>query len=736
MSFRQPTSGMWIPGVKKAQMSDRGEEQLPPVVSVTSLPIESRAKEILYAVETSSVVILAGETGSGKTTQTPQYLYRAKFGKIAVTQPRRIAAITVAERVAAEMGVRLGGEVGYAVRFEEKWDAERTGIKFLTDGMLVRETMLDPLLTHYNVIMLDEAHERNLETDILLGLIKKILKQRPDLRIVLASATLHIESFVKFFSSVSHEKSDVKQPVVAISVQGRQFPVDIMYLKEPAANFEQKAIDTVIEIHEREKPGDILVFMPGQDEIEYVVQRLVNMGSPTLLPLAFYGSLPANIQQAVFEPTPPHIRKVIVATTIAETSVTIPGVVYVVDTCLVKLPFFNPLTGIEALITTTESKAAAKQRAGRAGRMRPGKCFRLVTEETYRTKFHKHTIPSIQRTNLAPIVLHLLSMGIQDIVHFDFLSPPTPEALIRALEVLYSLGAISQECRLIEPLGAHMAEFPVDPFLSKMLLSSFDFGCTEEALTIASMVSVDDIFTNPRASKERQAKLKECVAEFAHQQGDHITYLHIYNEFIENDASRSWCDEHCLNHRILLRATEIRKQLHRYVKRFASATDKTIQSCGDNVKPVLQCLVAGFFANAAKLHGSSTYRTIKDGRIVHVHPTSVLNTFIRSPEWILYHQSVLTDKEYIREISSIDPRWLVEAAPEYYLCKEVSSVVSGSSGDIGLPKAAPAKPTQQQAATDANGRILFRRPTSQPPSKKPKLPVHIGKSKGGLRSQF
>ncbi|RHY54845.1 hypothetical protein DYB34_001179 [Aphanomyces astaci] len=344
MAYRSSTSGMWVPGVKKAQMSDRGEEQLPPVVSVSSLPIEVREKEILYAVETSSVVILAGETGSGKTTQTPQYLYRAKFGKIAVTQPRRIAAITVAERVASEMGVRLGGEVGYAVRFEEKWDPERTGIKFLTDGMLVRETMLDPLLSHYNVIMLDEAHERNLETDILLGLIKKILKRRPDLRV------------------------------------GRQFPVDVLYLQEPAANFEQKAIDTVLAIHEREAP-------------------------------------------------------VIVATTIAETSVTIPGVVYVVDSCFVKLPFYNPLTGIEALVTTVESKAAAKQRAGRAGRMR--KCFRLVTEATYRKSFQKHTIPQIQRTNLAPIVLHLLSMGIQDIVHFDFLSPPTPEALIRALEVLY-----------------------------------------------------------------------------------------------------------------------------------------------------------------------------------------------------------------------------------------------------------------------------------------------------------
>ncbi|KDO23857.1 hypothetical protein SPRG_11288 [Saprolegnia parasitica CBS 223.65] len=723
---------MMVPGRNYAQLSDRGEDLPIPVLAppTTALPIAARKREILYAVETSSVVILAGETGSGKTTQTPQYLHRARFGRIVVTQPRRIAAITIAERVAQEMGVRLGGEVGYAVRFEEKWDEDRTMIKFCTDGMLVRETMSDPLLSRYDVIMLDEAHERNLETDILLGLIKKVLRKRPELRVIVASATLNIDAFVRYFTCKKREAETKLRSAVAISVEGRQYPVDVHYLDKPTGNYLQKAIDTILEIHSTEPPGDILVFLPGQEEIEYVVERLSQSTPPTLLPMAFYGSLPVHVQQAVFEPTRPHERKAIIATTIAETSVTIPGVVYVIDSCFVKLPFFNPLTGVEALVTTVESKAAAKQRMGRAGRVRPGKCYRLVTQDHYKTAFPKYTIPQIQRVNLAPIVLHLLSMGIHDIVHFDFISPPSAEALVRALEVLYSLGAIGNDCRLIEPLGSHMAEFPVDPFLSRMLLASFDFKCTEEALSVASMLSVEDVFLNPRGSKERKAKVAECIAEFAHAQGDHWTYLKIYTEFIENDMTRQWCDEHCLNYRILVRAMEIRKQLLRYVKRFGS-DEKRILSCGANPEPLLQCVVAGYFANAAKLHGSATYRTIKDGRIVHVHPTSVHNSFLKSPEWIIYHQSVLTTQEYIREISAINPRWLLAAAPDFYHCRDVSAVVSGSSGDVGLPKAKP--PAPAPPATDANGRILFRRPTE---TTKKKLPVHIGKSKGGLRSQF
>ncbi|TMW58519.1 hypothetical protein Poli38472_010078 [Pythium oligandrum] len=736
------------------------------------LPVFAHRREILYAVESYATTILVGATGSGKTTQVPQYLMEAGWAQkrrngdgtprmIACTQPRRIAAITIAERVAKEVGTPLGKEVGYAVRFDEKWDPETTQLKFCTDGMLLRETMLDPLLSRYSVIMLDEAHERNLETDLLLGLIKKIQRKRPELRVIIASATLQVDTFTRFFRSKKRKLPEEKTEkaasigdVIAVSVEGRQYPVDIEYLREPCGDYLEKTIETVLAIDKHEGNGDILVFLPGQDEIEYVVRTLHDRAASHLIALPLYATLPAQMQQNVFLPAPRNIsRKVIVATTIAETSVTIEGVVFVVDSCFVKLAFFNPFTGVESLLTTQVSKASAKQRAGRAGRVRPGKCFRLCTQEHFETQLSKETIPQMQRTNLASVALHLLSMGIQDIAHFEFVSPPSPEALIRALEVLYSLGAVDEQCRLIEPLGTQMAEFPVAPMLAKVLLSSFQFGCTDEVLTIASMLSVGDVFMNPRGSKDRRAKISEAMSEFAEAEGDHLMYLKIYDEFIDNGRRRDWCDEHMLQFQALTRATEIRKHLKRYVKRFqvvsgAGNTEQTGLDDNDDVKTsILKCFVSGFFSNAAKLRADGVFRTIRDNRVVQIHPTSVFYHMGRVPDWIIFHQSVLTTDEYIRDISKIDPRWLVSLAPDFYRTRDVSTAISGSSGDVGLPKATPVVPKKAAKtgsngdatpATSADGRILFRKPTSRSKDggSKPKLPVHIGKSKGGLRSQF
>ncbi|EEY60588.1 pre-mRNA-splicing factor ATP-dependent RNA helicase, putative [Phytophthora infestans T30-4] len=510
---------------------------------------------------------------------------------IVCTQPRRVAAVTIAQRVAQEMGCQVGEEVGYAVRFEEKWNPDRTKIKFVTDGLLLRETMRDPLLSRYSVVMLDEAHERNLETDLLLGLIKKIQRKRPDLRVIIASATLQVDTFVKFFrrkekdpeqvSKSSGRPSQMQNDVVAVSVEGRQFPVDVEYLQEPCGDYLQKAIDTVLAIDEHEGEGDVLVFLPGQEEIDFVVRTLNDRAPTHILSVPLYGTLPLHMQQNAFLPPPRGVRrKVIVATTIAETSVTIEGVVFVVDGCFTKLAFFNPLTGVEALITAPVSKASAKQRAGRAGRSRPGKCFRLCTQEHFRKALAKETIPQMQRTNLATVALYLLSMGIQDLAHFDFVSPPSPEALIRALELLFSLGAIDADCHLIDPLGTQMAEFPVAPALAKVLLASFRFDCTNEMLSIASVLSVGDVFLGSRGSRERQEKIAQAMEQFAHPDGDHMTYLSIYDEFVENNKSRSWCDEYLLSHRALLRATEIRRHLKRYVTRFKSL-EKSSGSAGD-----------------------------------------------------------------------------------------------------------------------------------------------------------
>ncbi|KAG7381782.1 ATPdependent RNA helicase [Phytophthora pseudosyringae] len=756
------------------------------------LPVSKHREELLYAVETHATTILVGATGSGKTTQVPQYLMeagwatsrprRAQAGSetprnrvIVCTQPRRVAAVTIAERVAQEMGCQVGEEVGYAVRFEEKWDPERTKIKFVTDGLLLRETMRDPLLSRYSVVMLDEAHERNLETDLLLGLIKKIQRKRPDLRVIIASATLQVDTFEKFFrrrkekvpekgSTSSGRSPPTLKDVVAVSVEGRQFPVDNEYLQEPCGDYLQKAIDTVLAIDEHEGEGDVLVFLPGQEEIDFVVRALNDRAPTHILPVPLYGTLPLHMQQNAFLPAPRGVRrKVIVATTIAETSVTIEGVVFVVDGCFTKLAFFNPLTGVEALLTAPVSKASAKQRAGRAGRSRPGKCFRLCTHEHFRTKLAKETIPQMQRTNLATVALYLLSMGIQDLAHFDFVSPPSPEALIRALELLFSLGAIDTDCRLIDPLGSQMAEFPVAPALAKVLLSSFRFDCTREMLSIASVLSVGDVFLGSRGSRERQEKIAEAMEHFAHPDGDHLMYLAIYDEFVDNNKSRSWCDEYLLSHRALLRATEIRRHLKQYVTRFKTLGGSSgeedyvrLGSSGDDTEDtarsaaIRKCLVSGYFANAAKLHADGVYRTLRDQRRVQLHPTCVYYHMGTLPDWIMFHQSVLTTEEFVRDVSRIDPRWLVDLAPDFYRAKEVSGAISGSSGALGLPSASSSMPQSKKqktkpseantpprrAATGVDGRILFRKPKRPGQDSTSKLPVHIGKSKGGLRSQF
>ncbi|CAH0481977.1 unnamed protein product [Peronospora belbahrii] len=760
------------------------------------LPVSRHRKELLYAVETHATTILVGATGSGKTTQVPQYLLEAGWVKswprrastggntppnriIVCTQPRRVAVITIAERVAQEMGCQLGKEVGYAVRFEDKWDPELTKIKFMTDGLLLREAMRDPLLSRYSVVMLDEAHERNLETDLLLGVMKKIQRKRQDLRIVIASATLQVDTFVRYFRSRKKEKlqdqevarsvktSPVLNDVVAISVEGRQFPVDIEYLQEPCGDYLHKAIDTVLAIDKHEGEGDVLVFLPGQEEIDCVVRALNDQAPAHIVAVPLYGTLPLHMQRNAFLPAPRGIRrKVIVATTIAETSVTIEGVVFVVDGCFTKLAFFNPLTGIEALLTAPVSKASAKQRAGRAGRSRPGKCFRLCTQEYFRTKLAKETIPQMQRTNLATMALYLLSIGIQDLAHFDFVSPPSPEALIRALELLFSLGAINTDCRLTDPLGTQMAEFPVAPTLAKVLLSSFRFDCTREMLNIASVLSVGDVFLSSRGSKVKQEKVAKAMEYFAHPDGDHMTYLSIYDEFVDNDKSRSWCDEYMLNHHALIRATEVCRHLKRYMVRFKtlasvsaakreedyvklgrSSDETTDKARSDTIR---KCVVSGYFANAAKLHSDGVYRTLRDQRPVQLHPTSVYYHMGTLPDWIIFHQSVLTTEEFVCDVSKIDPRWLVDLAPEFYRTKEISNAISGSSGALGLPstslvvstnkkqktKVSEADTPPRESSIGTNGRILFRKPNRSGQETKPKLPVHIGKSKGGLRSQF
>lgn len=528
-----------------------------------SLPIYKLKKELIQAVHDNQVLVVIGETGSGKTTQVTQYLAEAGYttrGKIGCTQPRRVAAMSVAKRVAEEFGCRLGEEVGYAIRFEDCTGPE-TVIKYMTDGMLLREILVDESLSQYSVVMLDEAHERTIHTDVLFGLLKQLVKRRPDLRLIVTSATLDAEKFSGYFFNCN-----------IFTIPGRTFPVEILYTKQPESDYLDAALITVLQIHLTEPEGDILVFLTGQEEIDHACQslyeRMKGLGKnvPELIILPVYSALPSEMQSRIFEPAPPGKRKVVVATNIAEASLTIDGIFYVIDPGFAKQNVYNPKQGLDSLIITPISQASAKQRAGRAGRTGPGKCYRLYTESAYRNEMSPTSVPEIQRINLGIITLTMKAMGINDLLSFDFMDPPSPQALVSAMEQLYSLGALDDE-GLLTKLGRKMAEFPLEPPLSKMLLASVDLGCSDEILTIIAMIQTQNIFYRPR---EKQAQADQKRAKFFQPEGDHLTLLAVYEAWKAKNFSGPWCFENFVQARSLRRAQDVRKQLLTIMDRYCS----------------------------------------------------------------------------------------------------------------------------------------------------------------------
>lgn len=537
------------------------------------------------------------------------------------------------------MGCNLGQDVGYSIRFEDVTSAA-TRIKFLTDGMLLREALIDPLFSRYSVIMVDEAHERSLSSDLLLGLLKKIRKKRPELRIVVSSATLQAEDFLRFFAGDAPETGDESGDLGGnvgriISLEGRMYPVDIHYLEQPAEDYVERAVKTVFDIHTQEPEGDILIFLTGREEIdtalETIADRAVNLNpkAPSIQALPLYAGLPTDQQMYVFEPTPENTRKVIVATNIAEASVTIDGIVYVIDCGFVKLRAYNPNTGIETLTATPVSKASATQRAGRAGRTKPGKCYRLYTEQAYET-LPVATVPEIQRSNLAPVILQLKSLGIDNIARFDYLTPPPAELVIRALELLYSLGALDDYAKLTKPLGTRMAELAVEPMMAKALLSAQGFGCLSEVLSIAAMTSLQG---NVWFSHEGQKKAQEGARrKFAAEEGDHLTLLNVYHAFVtKGKKDAKWCRDNYLNFKSMARAVSIRNQLRKYLERLGINVEESLASSDvlrvggpDKAEQIRRCLTTGFFAHAARMQPDGTFKTIDGGMVLYAHPTSLM----------------------------------------------------------------------------------------------------------------
>ncbi|KAI0464190.1 DEAH-box ATP-dependent RNA helicase prp43 [Komagataella kurtzmanii] len=648
------------------------------------LPVHAQRDEFLKIFHESQIMVFVGETGSGKTTQIPQFVLYDEMphllgSQVACTQPRRVAAMSVAARVADEMDVTLGEEVGYSIRFENK-TSSKTILKYMTDGMLLREAMDDHNLSRYSCIILDEAHERTLATDILMGLLKQVVKTRPDLKIIIMSATLDAEKFQSYFNDA---------PLLA--VPGRTHPVEIYYTPEFQRDYLDSAIRTVLQIHATEDEGDVLLFLTGEEEIEDAVRKISleadalvreqNCGPVDVYPL--YGSLPPHMQQKIFNKAPERFtpngrpgRKVIISTNIAETSLTIDGIVYVVDPGFSKQKVYNPRIRVESLLVSPISKASAQQRAGRAGRTRPGKCFRLYTEEAFQKELIEQSYPEILRSNLASTVLELKKLGIDDLVHFDFMDPPAPETMMRALEELNYLACLDNDGSLTA-LGRLASQFPLDPMLAVMLIGSSEFNCSNEILTIVAMLSVPSVFVRPPNNKKKADEMKSL---FAHSDGDHLTLLNVYHAFQSEEAYEKglnpWCKEHFLSYRSLKSAENVRRQLERLMERYdlhLVSTDFEDPRYYDNIR---KALTSGFFMQVAKKRsGAKGYITVKDNQDVLIHPSTVL---AKENEWVIYNEFVLTTKNYIRTVTSIRPEWLIELAPVYY------NLENFSKGDVKM----------------------------------------------------
>lgn len=704
------------------------------------LPIYSHASDIRHALQARDVLILVGETGSGKSTQIPQYMLGESWctGCIAITQPRRVAATTLARRVAEEVGTPLGSsspasKVGYSVRFDNS-TSPSTKIKFLTEGMLLQEMLQDPYLNAYSAVVVDEVHERGVNVDLILGFIRNIvtgdLKERKGkpLKTVIMSATADTEALFKFFeagfekpmdiettlhdeinpnlssasswSGISSSDEDVavkprredrskttkshqngmttasnlqvqSDNIVTCHIEGRQHPVEIHYLAGPTLDYYEAAAKCVFQINHREPlPGDVLVFLTGQDAVE-AVEALVNeyaegLGPevPKLLVLPLFAALPWTEQQRVFLPTPSRVRKVILATNIAETSVTIPGVRYVVDSGLAKVKEFRSQLGLDSLLVKQISKSAAIQRKGRAGREAPGKCYRLYTEKDY-LAFQQTNVPEVLRCDLASAFLTMKARGVTDILTFPFLDPPHVTASRRALMQLHRLKALNDEGRITQ-VGSRMARLPLLPPLARVLITAAqpDANCVLEVIDIISSLTVENVFQN-LMTEERKEEAEEARRELYQRDGDHLTLMTTVQAFAAENTDRlSWSKRHFVSHRAMQNIMNVRKQLRKQCqqqKLLDRSADLEAQSVysSELATRVLKCFLKGFAANTARLMPDGSYKTMEGNQTVTIHPASVL--FGRKLEAILYNELIFTNKCYARGVSAIQMNWYEEA---------------------------------------------------------------------------
>ena len=726
--------------------------------AIARLPIHAHRTELLYLIEHHSTVILVGETGSGKTTQLPQFLHQAGWTadgrNVVCTQPRRVAAMTISARVASEMGEPVGQTVGYSVRFDAKITEGITRIRYVTDGALLREMAVDPLLHRYSVVMVDEVHERSAATDLLLGLLWRLQRRRPTLRVVIASATMEAERIAEFmrqpwgvgrappgWHAGAHQGAATTTPSPAerqplqppppaissswvlsgapalISVQGRQHHVQVHYLEESPTNYVDAALATALRLHEQKAPpGDVLIFFTGQEECEEAVTYLEQThitrsgsntaGSMAMEALPLYAGLPAAALRRVWTRPARGVRRMICATNIAETSITLPGVVYVIDTCFVKRRRYDPLTGLESLAVGPVAKASAVQRAGRAGRVQPGHVFRLCTEQDYLTLCPDTEIPEIQRCDMAGPFLQLLRLSISSLVAFPWLSAPPAEAAVRALELLSALGAVETRSNdavtkgatrakvvLTPRLGQTLAALPAPPMAAASLVWAASRGWATHVATMVATLMVPTLWSSSPPSSA--STLGGLHPQDVHKQpfwvveGDVITNLNAVIAWEQTGRRQNWAQRHGLIHKALWRVSDIRDQLLVHVRRLLGDVKHDVPPSEPHARDLARAMAAGYFLHAAVLQEegeglgpgeTSTssgpgYRLVRSrvghtvgGRapLVRLHKGCVLRR--APPRWLVFASAaeVVPGVFEAQGVTAIESGWLTELAPHVF----------------------------------------------------------------------
>ena len=623
-------------------------------IEYKKLPVYEQKQRILDTLKDNQVIVVQSPTGSGKTTQIPVILYEAGYaqsGTIAVTQPRRIAALSVSEFISKQLNTTYPGLVGYKMRFEDKTDAT-TKIKIMTDGILLQEMKLDPWLSKYSVIMVDEAHERSLNIDFVLGLLKRVLAERKDFRVIVSSATMNAEAFSAYFDGC---------PIVTIDTI--TYPVTIVYDTPsiPASTISEAATDalltkicnTVDKILANNEPGGILIFLPGEKIIKDCLWKLDHSPfSRKIHTLPLYGRLAKEEQEKVFDPAPFGKKKVIISTNIAETSVTISDITTVIDAGLAKLNFYNPRTFTSSLNETAISKASCNQRKGRAGRTQPGICYRLYSRKDYDTR-PMYTTEEIYRTDLSEVVLRMAELGITDFQNFDFISPPGIEGIIGAVDTLNMLKALDSD-NTLSSIGKLMVEFPLEPRISRIIIEAIMKypNVLEEALIAAAFLSANSPFLLPQGE---EMEARKAHHNFRDMQGDFVSYLNIFKGYTSSPDKEKFCKKNYLDDRVMAEIENINVQL----KDIVSKMNIPIMG-GGNKGDYLCCIASGMIQFVCIRTGKNTYRSLTADKIC-IHPGSVL--FRQDPLFIVAGEIVRTSRMYAMSVSPLTKSLLHQISP-------------------------------------------------------------------------